>query len=821
MPLVLLIVVMPIIADDPLAPWANNVHPTDVARRHVQTITDSHQEYVVVQGGTMDGRNCRSPQGVWQPFQQTWESNRSVRLENIGDTVVIDPWVSNGHNDFRNIDEIVARVIEPNMSDRDKAVALWWQEVQHRFHLDGDNNELLDPVKVFNVYGHNTCGNDSICLAGQWRRAGLRVAPARLVGHCVSQVYYGGSWHLLDGDMQSVYLLRDNETVASEQDLVLDHDLIKRTHTQGILQPDQRSGDEWESSIYVFEGEINGDRNSSVDGSMSMTLRPGESIEWRWGHVDPVKYHANRPPQFAERVCNGLWQYRPDFSRPTWRDGATSAESVVERDGGLTAESGKTSVVVWRIQSPYVFVGGKLDAESTGAQWSISSDGKAWQPTGDDLDRFFEPQGPARYAYYLKCELPGNARLDRLGIVNDLQMAPLTLPGMGIGRNVFAYSDQSTGARNVRITHQWVERSASRPPDPPMRPIYPPPVGEADGTDIEFAWTPSADPDGDQIADYQFELSARADMKWPLSMNFAKLVSRTANRGQARYRLPAPGLLNPDRKYYWHVRAQDENGVWGQWSDTWQFTPRGPAQPLNVSIKFDPSENRGTLHWEPNRLGNKPVSYRVYASDEKGFSISDEPYRVNIGTSKALPPEFPGNFVGQTEATGLAVIGFGRNVSSPIPNKAYYRVVAVDSSGKRSGPSDYAAAPRPVIYSTPVTSARVGANYQYSISAIRSLGDLRTRVIDGKEIMNFWDMERRRFAIEQGPSWLAIDEATGVLSGTPDRAGKFDAAIAVTLERDSRRLDEAALKWGIEKVVATGTEKIGSAIQRFVIDVRP
>jgi len=30
----------------------------------------------------------------------------------------------------------------------------------------GDNDELGDPVKVFNVYGHNTCGNDSICLAG-------------------------------------------------------------------------------------------------------------------------------------------------------------------------------------------------------------------------------------------------------------------------------------------------------------------------------------------------------------------------------------------------------------------------------------------------------------------------------------------------------------------------------------------------------------------------------------------------------------------------------------------------------------------------------
>jgi len=85
----------------------------------------------------MDGRNCRSPQGVWQPFQQTWESNRQVRIENIGESDVINPWLSNGRNDFRDFDAIVARAVEPEMTDREKAMALYWQEVQHRFHLDG------------------------------------------------------------------------------------------------------------------------------------------------------------------------------------------------------------------------------------------------------------------------------------------------------------------------------------------------------------------------------------------------------------------------------------------------------------------------------------------------------------------------------------------------------------------------------------------------------------------------------------------------------------------------------------------------------------
>src|SRR5687768_9786372 len=283
-------------SDDAHPPWGTKSHPTDAAKRHVEKVAVGRHVYVVRQGGTMDGANCRSPIGVGMmdgpAIEQTWESNRAVRLENVGETDVLNPWFSNGRNDFRSIDAIVAAAVQPGMTDREKALALWFQEVRHRYHWEGDNAELGDPVKVFNVYGHNTCGNDSICLAGLWRRAGLRVTPARVVGHCVSQAYFDGRWNLFDGDMHAMYLLRDNRTVACEQDLVRDHDLVKRSHTQGILNPDKRANDEWQASIYVFEGQPEGDRNSATGTTMNMVLRPGEAITWRWGHADPVKYHG-------------------------------------------------------------------------------------------------------------------------------------------------------------------------------------------------------------------------------------------------------------------------------------------------------------------------------------------------------------------------------------------------------------------------------------------------------------------------------------------------------------------------------------------------
>ncbi len=803
-----------------LDPWTSNHHPTDVARQEIHEVTARRADYVVIQRGTMDGRNCRSPQGVWQPFQQNWESNRCATMENVGQTDLVNPWLSNGHNDFRTLGEIVARAVKPGMTDREKARAVWWQEVKYRFHFDGDNDELLDPVKVFNVYGYNTCGNDSISLAGQWKKAGMRVAPARLVGHCVSQVFYDDRWHLMDGDMQSIYLLRDNQTVAGEQDLVRDHDLIRRTHTQGMLEADRRAGDEWESSIYVFEGAVTGDRDTRGDTAMNMTLRPGERLTWRWGHVSPIKYHGQSRPKFPERICNGLWEYRPDFSQKTWRRGATVVEAIKDDGDGLSAEEGKTGTAVWSMRSPYIFVGGKLEIDGAGAKFAISWDGRSWEAAGVDLDRFFPPTGPARYVYFLKCQLPDQARLRELRIVNDLQMAPLTLPGMGVGTNTFTYTDQSAGdSSRVRLTHQWVERSASRPPAAPQRPIFPPGGGETDGTDFAFQWAPAIDPDGDAIADYHFELSDQADMKWPLSMSFAKLTSRTADAGQARYTLAGPGLLNPDSSYFWRVRAQDNKGVWGAWSDTWSFVARGPGSPVDVTLQFDAAHTRGILHWSPNSKGRKPVAYRIYASDEKGFSISDRPYAVTVGISRAVPAEFPANFAVETPATEYEVVG--SQVELAGANKAFYRVVAIDAAGKRSGPSELAASIRPIVFSKPVTSATKGTNYHYRVAAIRSLGDLRTRVIGGKETMSFWDVERLRFKIERGPAWLSIDESTGLLSGTPDRVGSCEVAIAALLERQEQRLDESALKWGIEKVMSSGTLAIGSAAQHFVIDVGP
>ncbi len=84
----------------------------------------------------------------------------------------------------------------------------------------------------------------------------------------------------------------------------------------------------------------------------------------------------------------------------------------------------------------------------------------------------------------------------------------------------------------------------------------------------------------------------------------------------------------------------------------------------------------------------------------------------------------------------------------------------------------------------------------------------------------YFDIEKPRFAIEQGPAWLKIDAQTGVLSGIPDMPGKAKVAVNARIEREVRNLDEKALVWGNEKVLSTTQERVGASTQRFVIDVR-
>ena len=649
-------------------------------------------------------------------------------------------------------------------------------------------------------------------------------------GHVAPQFRFDGRYNTLDGDQATMMLLRDNHTIANELDLVRDHDLINRVHQNGIMRPMETENNEDYAPYYAWEGTTTQKRVGWAWWTMAMVLRPHEAIEWRWGHGATAKYHGNMagyPPTAPDTIYNGLWEYAPDLHNDSqWRAGAT-VTNITNKDGVLKANDGSTGVIVWHMKSPYEFVGGAISVDGDRYTFEIgfpnAKDGKPeYAPLAKlaDFDGRFSGLATGGNEYWIRCTLMGSTSLSGIRIKNDIQMAPLNMPSMTVGNNSFRYlehTDSKTGdnsSRRLRITHSWVERSTSRPADAPPSPVYPANAGRSDGTDVVFRWK-AADPEGNNAkTDYHFQLSDRADMRWPLSPNFDKYISKTPDQGLARYTLARPGLLTPGQIYYWRIQAKNASGLWGPWSAAWSFTAEGPAYPINVALKFD--AGRGTLTWSANPVGGTPARYRVYGSDEKGFTVHDSPYQVRLGDTRELANPFPANFVAEVTGTSLQVLG--TSCTMPNANRAYYRVVAVDGAGKRSGDSDYVEAPRPFIYSAPITNAVAGKPFQYQVAAIRSIGDLTRRdSAKPKPGTRFWKIEPLKFALAQKPSWMSIDPNTGLITGTPDGTGG-EVVVSVTLTKEHRLVHDAnAIMWGNEFEESRTFETVGPVTQRFVV----
>jgi hypothetical protein len=776
----------------------------------------------------VDGVMTRMPVG-YAAFVQGWQPNRSVIIENVGDMDVRNPRIIvNGKRNWHSLADVAAEATRNYTGLAERARAIWEFRRRHRFHATTWDGECSDAVKALCVYGYTLCGDEAIIINDVWKAAGLTTRRGYPVGHCVTEVFYDGAFHLLDSDEHVFCLMRDNRTIASEADVVRDHDLMKRTHTYSIGNPASRSTDEFSASLYGYEGVRKGDYGHSTRHVMDLVLRPNEAIEFRWDHLGK-QYTAGTPVPPGQSIrdgqgdllagwgtaahdnlVNGRMRYRPDLSSALARQGAETVLNARFDTASSTirpVDPRQTALVAWRFASPYVFVGGKATANlqlgvGGSAEWRYAVDDKNWQKAASSaepgsrslsalLDAGLSPRGRPTYRFSLQLVLRGNAVASGIRFENDVQMAPLSLPELEVGANRVEYTDASPAGRQVRITHHWMERLAWHPPQPPTEAVAPGNGQEVQGSKVTFRWTKGVSPGAKAIRDYHFELSDQADLRWPLSPNFEKLVSLTPSAGKPEWTVPCAGLLNPGTTYYWRVRACDSNGVWGPWSRIFSFRIQAPGVPLEV--KLAPQGDSGLqLQWQANPQGSRPIHYKVYGSDERGFSVSDVEYPVERGKGfvrsieeyRAKPAtaantgtvKTPANLITQVGSTSLAVVGPGPG----LPNKAYYRVVAIDAAGNQSGASDYAEVPRPYVLFRPQGPAQLNKPYRCLVQGICSEGDLRCRVSrESSYNAAFWDREEYRFTATSLPEGIAFDPQANIISGLPKRAGRFEIALKV------------------------------------------
>ena len=660
-------------ADAPAAP-----------KRRRGLVTQGRERFAIRVGGFLDESNtvtwepetyCPGPNSSNPPPRQVFEPNLYVAIENVGDTDVTNPWlVVNGRRDWWSVEDVAREVVAGrDLSEAEKAMALWRFCVENIYDSRGglgwfDAN--ADPLRLLNVYGFDGCIAQAIAARRIAEAMGLRAREVwlkpsvdsqgrgRCCQHDILEVWTGESWSLLDTDLGVFFLHRDNATPAGAEDLAEDPDLLRRQHGYlGLSGRDVTDHPYYEDSFARRDflwprtkgadwtddaGEVRREPDAwPPPHTMALRLRPGERLIRYWDNVGKTAVRGRRiSPEL--RYSNGRIVYAPDLRGKALAAGAQEVGGLVQerrrsRPALRPARAGETGEVVWRVESPWAVVGGRvrltyrLGGNENGIELLLSRDGRRWRSLwcarGDDrsacvdLDFDLNPAhhdwsgerqgrwrlGPA-YGYFVKVALWAESDatavgLDGVEIDTDILCATASLPALSCGANAIEYRDDTKGDRRVRITYGWQEEHETQPPLAPEL-VSPAAGADAPGLDFEFRWR-RPKRQGARVDDYHIQVSRYSDFRWPVCPSFDRYVNRTAWAGKTRWQPQFPGLLNPGETYHWRVRARNAKGVWGPWSEARAFTPHGPRRPVGLIVRRRKSGQ--ILVWKTDTRGEAPV----------------------------------------------------------------------------------------------------------------------------------------------------------------------------------------------------------------------
>ncbi len=317
--------------------------------------------------------------------------------------------------------------IREGMSDKEKALAVFNSEVMFQ---QADNppieylqreDAVLDPIKLFNVYGYTLCSVSSAnmaCLAG---RAGLKARVFTINNHVVPEFFYDGAWHMLDADLIQ-YFPKEDGSLASLQEIVDGIGAWLKNHPDFPAGPGDKAArykwmnekgwkangpdilsrnpffDEngwlpcaefaWGDTMQQF-AKINNSWQScySMGYEVNVQLRAGERLTRNWfnkglhvnmqgGGEPPGSLaakigrdsfrHAPRWGDIAPgRVGNGRLEYDVPLASGEFRGGALQAENLAAMAEDQTApavhvkDAARAGVLDIRMPSSYVYLSGE------------------------------------------------------------------------------------------------------------------------------------------------------------------------------------------------------------------------------------------------------------------------------------------------------------------------------------------------------------------------------------------------------------------------------------------------------------------------------
>jgi hypothetical protein len=130
--------------------------------------------------------------------------------------------VTDASPDYSDLPSLVHSATSKWNTPEEKCWAMfYWNHIARRqtapMNLHG--MALTDPIRQFNDYGFTMCSTISGINCSIWDAMGFKTKYWDISNHTVSEVEYGGRWHMYDNSMSALYTLCDGKTIAGVEDV--------------------------------------------------------------------------------------------------------------------------------------------------------------------------------------------------------------------------------------------------------------------------------------------------------------------------------------------------------------------------------------------------------------------------------------------------------------------------------------------------------------------------------------------------------------------------------------------------------------------------
>ena len=372
----------------------------------------------------LSATSMRSSFTIVTPGNSLIRPLRTTIVNRDAQLAVIPRLTRRGDPDLTSVASILASITNKQMSDEQRAIAIWRFLVDWRYHdyPAEDGSEVHDPVKLVSVYGYGFCDDSAAAFCRLASEAGIKSRSYGLSGHVVAEAFYDNAWHMFDPDHQ-VFYRNENKEVASVAELERNPRWITREARDPI-------GSDTEIIAEMYSTRDN-NRSYQADYVAPtvrwMVLNPGDQVEFDFDRQEKVHRRTFQNQPLPRSFANGTW--------------STTISSVEKQ----------------HVRWPYVMLGGRVIADASSlsrdASALVSLDGVRFELANKQFDgseltasieSWIERQPTAVYQCWL--QLQGASPVlggSRPQLQIDFQFAPRAHALVEAGNNEFELFLQS------------------------------------------------------------------------------------------------------------------------------------------------------------------------------------------------------------------------------------------------------------------------------------------------------------------------------------------------------------------------------------------